>query len=84
MEKPLLPVSRIHAMYDQGMDTVDIYEWFDCKYNYDDIFNCIKEYTDDELNGPDYDPFRAIPGDTDCLEYLDRRRDEELDNESNT
>ena len=26
-------------------------------------------------NHPDYDPFRIIPGDTDCLEYLDRRQD---------
>tara|TARA_R110002074_G_scaffold402324_1_gene606980 strand:- start:27970 stop:28092 length:123 start_codon:yes stop_codon:yes gene_type:complete len=33
---------------------------------------------EDEENiedSPDYDPFRIIPGSTDCLEYFDRLQD---------
>lgn len=52
MKSPILPVIRIHAMYDQGMDVVDIWEWFDCYFDHDDILDCILAYT---ATGGDYD-----------------------------
>ena len=52
MKSPILPILRIHEMYDQGMDVVDIYEWFDCTFDHDDILDCILEYT---ATGGDYD-----------------------------
>tara|TARA_R110002126_G_scaffold98259_3_gene228585 strand:- start:1888 stop:2097 length:210 start_codon:yes stop_codon:yes gene_type:complete len=52
MINPTLPVLRIHAMYDQGMQAVDIYEFFDCVHSYDAIIECVLEYT---ATGGDWD-----------------------------
>jgi hypothetical protein len=52
MNSPMLPVLRIHNMYDQGMDAVDIYEWFNCTFDLDDIMECVLAYT---ATGGDYD-----------------------------
>jgi uncharacterized protein (DUF433 family) len=49
---PMLPVLRIHSMYDQGMSSEDIHEFFDENYDLSDILDCILEYT---ATGGDWD-----------------------------
>jgi hypothetical protein len=60
----MLPVTRIHSLYDQGMDAYDIVEWFDNFFTMEDVLDCILAYTDphgdydhpdDDVDESDYD-----------------------------
>ncbi len=52
MSNPMLPVTRIHSLYDQGMSAYDIVEWFDDCFTMADVLDCILDYT---AEGGDYD-----------------------------